>query len=257
MTRKLKLVFLGLSLSSSWGNGHATTYRGLLRALRARGHEALFLERERPWYCENRDLRKPDYCRLEFYGDPTSLRKFAPEIAGADAVILGSYVPDGITVAKFALDAATGVTAFYDIDTPVTLSKLASGDFEYISPPLIRRFDLYLSFSEGAALELLETNYGARAARPLLCSVDPDAYRPSLEKPVYDLGYLGTYSEDRQAGLERLLMRPARRLPNLRFVVAGPLYPASVDWPSNVEHVPHIPPADHPRFYGSCRFTLN
>jgi spore maturation protein CgeB len=257
MSRRMRLVFLGLSLSSSWGNGHATTYRGLLRALARRGHDILFLERERRWYAENCDLSDPPYCRLAIYDGVDALAGFRKEIADADAVIVGSYVPDGLAVAAFAQAAARGVTAFYDIDTPVTLAKLARRDFEYISPALIGGFDLYLSFSAGPALRLIEERYGARAAHALHCAVDPAAYRPVRGPKQYDLGYLGTYSDDRQPGLERLLLEPARRNSQLRFVVAGPLYPPTIAWPANVTRVDHVPPSAHAAFYGSCRFTLN
>lgn len=257
MTKSLRIVFLGLSLSSSWGNGHATTYRALLRALARRGHELLFLERDQLWYARNRDLAHPDFCKLRFYSSFESLSDYAPEIGNADAVVLGSYVPQGIEVAKFIQRTAEGLTAFYDIDTPVTLAKLASGDFDYVSPAVIRGFDLYLSFSAGPALMLLERRYGARKARPLFCSADVNAYKPKRRVLSYDLGYLGTYSEDRQPGLERLLLGAARRLPQHRFIVAGPLYPAETAWPANVKRIEHIPPASHARFYQSCRYTLN
>jgi spore maturation protein CgeB len=254
---RLSLVILGLSLSSSWGNGHATTYRGLLRALAARGHRILFLEREQPWYANNRDLARPDFCRLEFYDDLKALKRFRGEIADADAVIVGSYVPDGIAVGNFVQDRARGVKLFYDIDTPVTLARLAVGTCEYLSPALIRGYDVYLSFSAGPALAALTRQYGAPRAVPFFCSVDPDLYRPVRRISEYDLCYLGTYSEDRQPGLERLLFAAARRLPEQKFIVAGSQYPDSIKWPRNVWYVEHIPPSEHAAFYRSSRFTLN
>jgi len=163
----MKLVVLGLSLSSSWGNGHATTFRGLLAAFAARRHEVLFLERDVPWYANQRDLADPDYCRLEFYSSVEQLENWRSEIASADAVIVGSYVPDGVTVGRWVQRTARGVTAFYDIDTPVTLAKLARGDFEYLNPALIPGFDLYLSFTGGPTLEFIEREYGSPAARAL------------------------------------------------------------------------------------------
>jgi spore maturation protein CgeB len=253
----MKLVVLGLSLTSSWGNGHATTYRALLRAFAARGHEVLFLERDVPWYAQNRDLPQPDFCRLALYGDLAELERWRGEVAAADAVIVGSYVPDGVAVGRWALEAARGVVAFYDIDTPVTLAKLAAGDTEYLSAELIADYDLYLSFTGGPTLQMLEGRYGSPAARALYCSVDADAYRPTGAARRWDLSYLGTYSLDRQPTLERLLLEPARRAPDLRFCVAGPQYPADIDWPANVERLEHVPPAQHPDFYSASRFTLN
>lgn len=253
----MKLVVLGLSLSSSWGNGHATTYRALLKAFAARGHEVLFLERDVPWYAGHRDFAEPDWCALRFYSDLGDLAGWSRDIADADAVIVGSYVPEGVEVAALVQRTARGVTAFYDIDTPVTLAKLARGDFEYLSPEVIPGFDVYLSFTGGPTLRRIEQVYGSPAARALYCSVDPDAYRPLDLPKTWDLSYLGTYSDDRQPTLERLLIAPARLLPELRFVVAGPQYPDGIDWPANVERIDHCPPADHAAFYSASRFTLN
>jgi spore maturation protein CgeB len=253
----MRLVVLGLSLSSSWGNGHATTYRALLKAFAARGHSILFLERETPWYAAHRDLGRPDYCDLAFYDDVDALGGWSREIAQADAVIVGSYVPDGVPVGRLVQQTARGVTGFYDIDTPVTLAKLARGDHEYLSPELIPGYDVYLSFTGGPTLTRLERQLGAPAARALYCSVDPAAYRPAGAAKRWDLSYLGTYSPDRQPTLERLLIEPARRCPDRRFVVAGPQYPGDIDWPANVERIEHLPPAEHAGFYDASRFTLN
>ena len=255
--KPLSLVFVGLSITSSWGNGHATTYRALIRGLKALGHDVLFLERDVPWYAAHRDLADPDFCRVGLYRDLQDLQRWRAEIVAADAVVLGSYVPDGVAVAEFLSWTATGVTAFYDIDTPVTLAKLGRGDFEYLDPAIIPRFDLYFSFTGGPTLRRLERDFGARRAEALYCAVDESRYRPTGDEPRWDLSYLGTYSEDRQATLQRLLIGPARRLPQCRFAVAGPQYPESVDWPGNVERVEHLPPEEHARFYGRSRFTLN
>jgi spore maturation protein CgeB len=254
---KLRVVVLGLSLSSSWGNGHATTFRALLKAFAARGHDILFLERDVPWYASHRDLQDPDFCRLEFYSSLEELRRYHAVIADADAVIVGSYVPEGVAVGQWVQQTAKGVVAFYDIDTPVTLAKLERGDHEYLTPALIRDYDVYFSFTGGPTLDYLMGYYRSPAARALYCSVDPKAY-PALDRERrWDLSYLGTYSPDRQPTLERLLIEPARLAPHLRFVVAGPQYPAGIDWPSNVERIDHVPPGDHPAFYAQSRYTLN
>ena len=254
----MKLVVLGLSLSSSWGNGHATTYRALLRAFAARGHDVLFLERDVPWYAAHRDVSDPEYCRLAFYRDVASLSAWRATVAEADAVIVGSYVPDGIAVGDWALRQARGTVAFYDIDTPVTLASLERGDCAYLAERQIARYDVYLSFTGGPILDRLRDEYGAPRARALYCSVDPEQYRPGPPTPPkWDLSYLGTYSADRQPTLERLLLSAARQAPDLRFVVAGPQYPADIDWRGNVARIEHVAPVDHAAFYGASRFTLN
>ena len=255
----LRIVILGLSVTSSWGNGHATTWRGLMRALCRRGHEVLFLECDKPWYRAHRDMADPRFGTVRLYEDLAELRRrWEGEMRDADLVIIGSYVPDGIAVARWVRAVAAGIVAFYDIDTPVTLRTLTEGACPYLDAGLGPQFDLYLSFTGGPALHLLETRYRARAARALYCSVDPERHRPCPDGEMcWDLGYLGTYSTDRQPALDTLLCEPARRWETGRFAVAGPLYPAELRWPANVDRIEHIGPDEHPRFYGRQRFTLN
>jgi spore maturation protein CgeB len=175
----------------------------------------------------------------------------------ADLVIVGSYVPDGVAVGEFVTQHAGGVTAFYDIDTPVTLAKMERGDFEYLHPRLVQQYNIYLSFTGGPALQRLENVYGSPMARAFYCSVDPTLYYPEASEVTWDLGYLGTYSDDRQPPLEKLMLEAAGKLPTLKFVVAGPQYPASINWAKNVERIEHLPPAAHRSFYNGQRFTMN
>ena len=254
----MKIVILGLSITSSWGNGHATTYRALVRELDRNGHDVLFLERDRKWYRDNRDLPEPPFGTTKIYRGLGNLKRYyEKQVRDADVVIVGSYVPDGVEVAKWASETAEGVLAFYDIDTPVTLAKFARGDFEYLHPDLIPRFDLYLSFTGGPTLRRIERKYGAPLARALYCSFDPENYFPEEREIRWDVGYLGTYSEDRQPGLEKFLLDVARRRKELKFVVAGPQYPADIEWPRNVHRITHLPPKRHRRFYNSQRYALN
>jgi spore maturation protein CgeB len=254
----MRVVLVGLSITSSWGNGHATNYRALTRELAGRGHDVLFCERDVPWYAAARDLPDPPWGRTLLYGSLDELAARAEDdVRAADLVVIGSYVPDGVEVATWALGQAEGFTAFYDIDTPVTLGKLGRGDCEYLSPELIPRFDVYLSFTGGPTLDVLETRYEARRALAFYCLVDPDAYRPARARARWDLGYLGTYSPDRQPTLDALLLEPAAAAPERRFSVAGPQYPDGVPWPANVERIEHVAPGDHLAFYAAQRFTLN
>jgi spore maturation protein CgeB len=254
----VRVVVLGLSITSSWGNGHATNYRALVRALAARGHDVLFLERDAPWYAAHRDLPEPPYGRTALYGSADELREeHAAELARADLVLLGSYVPDGVGVASWAVDAAGGAVAFYDIDTPVTVVTLERGTCEYLVPELLPRFDLYLSFSAGPILTRLERQFGVRRAVAFHCFVDPEAHRPVEAERRWDAGYLGTYGGDRQPALERLVLDPARSRRDLRFVVAGPQYPPEVAWPANVERIEHLPPPQHSHFYAQQRLTVS
>lgn len=256
----MKIVILGLSITSSWGNGHATTYRALVRELARRGHQVYFLERDTPWYARQRDAAHIPGVAVRLYGNFDELReRHSRKIAEADAVIVGSYVPDGIAIAEWVFAISSGVVAFYDIDTPVTLARLRHGSIGYLSESLIPRYHLYLSFTGGPVLAQLENRWGARAARPLYCAVDPWSYFPEscAKRTRWDLGYLGTYSDDRQPGLEQLMLRPAERTPSRSFIVAGAQYPDDIVWPANVERVEHLSPATHRRFYNQQRFTLN
>ena len=255
---RLRIVILGLSITSSRGNGHATTYRGLVRELTARGHDVLFLEREVPWYASNRDLPRPPHGRTELYLDLADLkRRFTGDIEDADMVIVGSYVPEGVQVGEWVTRTAQGLTAFYDIDTPVTLAKLARGEDEYLTAEMIPRYQLYLSFAGGPTLERLEQEFGSPMARPLYCSVDPDLYYPEPVEVRWDLGYMGTYSDDRQPALTRFLIEPAWAWSAGRFVVSGPQYPSRIHWPQNVHRIEHLPPERHRSFYNAQHFTLN
>jgi len=258
MPPRLNIVILGLSITSSWGNGHATTYRGLVRELTARKHDVLFLERDVEWYASNRDMPKPPYGRTRLYRSVSELKtRYRREIANADLVIVGSYVPEGVIVGEWVCRIAGGVTAFYDIDTPVTIAVLAKKDLGYLSRDLVQKYSLYLSFTGGPILDRIETEFGSPMARPLYCSVDPSMYFPERTCIRWDLGYMGTYSDDRQPGLGRLLMEPAREWKPGRFVVAGPQYPKKIKWTRNVKRFTHLSPARHRAFYNAQRYTLN
>lgn len=256
----MKIVICGLSITSSWGNGHATTYRSLARALRARGHQIVFFERDLEWYASNRDMPEPPFCRVHIYenwNEVVSLLR--RELAGAEVAVVGSYFPDGIAAAAEVLSSNVPAKAFYDIDTPITVAKLGAGDEDYIRRDQVPGFDLYFSFTGGPILRALETKFRARRAVPLYCSFDPDRYRLSAMDKRFrcHLSYMGTYAPDRQTKLEELLCKPARKLPQKSFIVAGPQYPPTISWPGNVRQFIHLEPKFHPPFYSSSQFTLN
>jgi spore maturation protein CgeB len=256
----VKIVICGLSITSSWGNGHATTFRALTRALRARGHEIIFFEKDVEWYASNRDMPEPPFCRVHLYEhwqDVSNLLR--RELADADAAMVGSFCPDGIQAIDLMLDSSAGVKTFYDIDTPITLSRLRQGDTEYLRRDQIPGFDVYFSFTGGSMLQELQSRFRARNAVPLYCSFDPDRYRWREPDPRYqcDLSYMGTYAPDRQKKLEELFCKPASAMPEKEFLLAGPQYPAQTVWPKNVRRIVHLEPEFHPYFYSSSLFTLN
>jgi spore maturation protein CgeB len=257
----MKLVVFGLSISSTWGNGHGTLWRGLCRALARRGHHVVFFERDVPYYAEHRDLFDIPGGELVLYRDWADAVPLADRhLADADVGMVTSYCPHGIEASDLVLGSRAPVKSFYDLDTPVTLARLEAGETtSYIGPRGLRDFDLVLSYTGGAALDALRTRLGAHRVAPLYGSVDPDIHAPvePVERFRADLSYLGTYAQDRQEALAALLVEPARRMPERRFVIGGALYPADFPWAPNIFFVRHLPAAEHPAFYSSSRLTLN
>lgn len=257
----MKLVIFGLTLSSAWGNGHATLWRGLCRALAARGHHVVFFEKDVPYYASTRDVTQLSHGRLLLYPSFSEIAGLAAaELASADVAIVTSYCPDGAIAAELCLQSAAGLKVFYDLDTPVTLAALESGERPpYIGPGGLSGFDLVLSFTGGRALEELRDRLGARRVAPLYGHVDPSLHRPVPADDRYtaSLSYLGTYSADREAGVQRLFFETARRALGERFVLGGSMYPDRATWPANVVHFSHVPPAEHAAFFCSSRLTLS
>ncbi len=258
----MKLVIFGLSVSSSWGNGHATLWRGLCRALAKRGNRVVFFERDVPYYANTRDLVElPGRGELILYSDwDEALPAARRHLSDADVAITTSYCPDAIAASDLAMDSGEPLRVFYDLDTPVTLARLSSGEaVDYIGPRGLVDFDLVLSYTGGSSLDGLRERLGARAVAPLYGSVDPKIHRPVQRDPRYraDLGYLGTFARDRSEALNALFLEPARRLPDRKFVLGGAMYDEQFPWLPNVFFVNHLPPADHPAFYCSTGLTLN
>ncbi|MDB5953610.1 TIGR04290 family methyltransferase [Ramlibacter sp.] len=258
----MRLVIFGLTVSSSWGNGHATLWRGLWRALARRGHHIVFFERDVPYYAEHRDLTELPGGELVLYRDwADALPRAKRALRDADVAMLTSYCPDGIAAAQLLADGApSALKVFYDLDTPVTLENVQAGrPLSYLGPRGLRDFDLVLSYTGGPALEQLRTQLGARRVATLYGHVDPQVHKPVPPVANYRCGlsYLGTYATDRQAALEQLFIEPARRLPEETFLIGGAQYPADFPWTRNIRFVRHMPPPEHPAFFSSSRLTLN
>jgi spore maturation protein CgeB len=256
----MKIVVFGLTISSSWGNGHATLWRGLCRALDRKGHHLVFYERDTPYYADARDCWEIPGGGLVLYQDWAEVRgRAGRDVADADLALVSSYCPDGIAATELVL-SGRALTAFYDLDTPVTLSRLQRGEpLSYVGPAGLSGFDLVFTYTGGRALEGLRDRLGARRVVPLYGHVDPDVHRPGEFAPYYaaDLSYLGTFAIDRQAALETLFVEPARRRPGQRFLIGGAQYPDDFPWSHNISFVRHLPPSEHPAFFSSSPLTLN
>lgn len=256
----MKISVFGLTLSSSWGNGHATPYRAIIRALDRLGHQVHFFEKDVPYYSSRRDFDSCDYCELTLYSAWANIRERALSVAAdSDVAITASFLPEGRRINDEILDLGQPLHVFYDLDTPVTLNALRQGEVEYLDSGQIPAFDLVLSFTGGKALASLENEYRARMARPLYGCVDPNEYYRVAPEAKFqcDMSYMGTYSPDRQTKLDALLLEPSRRHPEKLFLLAGSLYPWNWQWPENVRRMDHVAPVEHSRFYSSSRLTLN
>ncbi len=257
----MKLVIFGLTVSSSWGNGHATLWRGLLKAFAQRGHDVVFFERDVSYYAAQRDMTQLPLGELILYSSWDDVLPVARDhLADADVGMVTSYCPDGPAASELVLDSNAAVTAFYDLDTPITLSRLTAGEaVGYLPPGGLGDFDLVLSYTGGDALTQLRTQLGASRVVPLFGSVDPDVHYPvpPVEQYRSGLSYLGTYAADRQRALETLFVEPAGRLPERRFLIGGAQYPASFPWTDNIHFKRHLPPIEHASFFCSSRMTLN
>jgi spore maturation protein CgeB len=257
----MRFVIFGLTVTSSWGNGHATLWRALCRALGQNGHAVTFFEKDVPYYRAHRDLyQAPDY-KIQLYSDWREVEASARrEVRDSDCSIVTSYCPDAHPASNLVLEAPVILSVFYDLDTPVTLSTLGqSGSVDYIPPYGLAPFDLVLSYTGGRALGELSSRLGAKRVAPLYGSVDPRTHKRTRTDARFsaDLSYLGTYAPDRQHQLEELFLKPAKLLPEKRFCLGGALYPADFPWTNNTHFVRHLPPPEHPAFYSSSRLTLN
>lgn len=257
----MKLVIFGLTISSSWGNGHATLWRGLCRALAKRRHQVVFFERDLPYYAQHRDLHELPDGELILYNEWSDIRYTASRyLSKADVAMVTSYCPDGVVAGDLVLDSGATLRVFYDLDTPVTLAQFeAWGHVDYIGPRGLGDFDLVISYTGGRSLERLQRVLGAKRVAPLYGSVDPEVHRPASSDARFRgaLGYLGTYAADREDVLRKLFVEPAKRMSESRFLLAGPKYDAGFPWQPNIFYFAHLPPADHSAFYCSTRLTLN
>ncbi len=256
----MKLVIFGLSVSSAWGNGHATLWRGLLHGLVRRGHFPVFFEHDVPYYAQNRDLWEIEGGQLILYSHwKDVLTQAARHLTDADVAMVTSYCPHGVDATDLVLDS-NALKVFYDLDTPVTLAAVANGrPVPYLGPSGLSGFDTVLSYTGGVALDGLRDRLGARHVVPLYGSVDPAVHHPAPPSDAYRglLSYLGTYAADRQQRLESLFVGPARRLPDSRFILAGSQYPADFPWTPNMYYLSHVRPPDHASFYCSAGLNLN
>jgi spore maturation protein CgeB len=220
----------------------------------------VFFEKDVEWYASNRDMPEPPFAEVRIYKTwEDALSQVRKELADADVALVGSYFPDGLSAITEVFNSNALVKTFYDIDTPITVAALRAGGPQYLRPEQVPGFDVYFSFTGGPLLRELESKFGAQSAVPLYCSFDPEKYRFAAVRSEFecDFSYMGTYAPDRQEKIQRLFCEPASRLPEKKFILAGPQYPKEIAWPKNVRRIMHVDPQSHASFYSSSRMTLN
>lgn len=254
----MNFVIFGLTISSSWGNGHATLWRGLCRAL-GEDHTITFFERDAPYYASSRDNWEMPGNLIIYSGWRGIEEQARGALDVADVAIITSYCPDAVAATDLLRESAA-FKIFYDLDTPVTLAALRRGEHVfYIGPRGLADFDLVLSYTGGTALTLISEELNARRVAPLYGHADPLVHRKVAAEEAFrsDLSYLGTYAADRQTALEDLFVTSARLRTEKRFVIGGAQYPTDFPWSGNIHFVRHLPPGSHPAFYSSSQITLN
>ena len=243
-----RFVFLGSSITAVWGNAHASVYRTLLRALVARGHHVLFLERLSEQFASVRDL--PTACgEVQFYGSVDDLRaRFARDVRTAHCVVIGSSIEDGAQISQWVLESARGVRAFYDLDPLNTLGSVNHS---------ISDFDLYLSLTGGPQVVQMAAQLNRTYVRSLHCSFDPAWHTPMDATKQWELGYVASDTPEERPMIEQYLLEVARRMPKGRFVVAGSICDDNRQWPSNVRRIAPVMNTHQRGFYAQQRFALN
>jgi spore maturation protein CgeB len=257
--RPLRIVILGLAITPSSPDGHATVYRPLVKGLARRGHDVLFLEPATPPPANDTDAAPPA-CRVAQYNCLADLKdRHAGQVAGADAVIVGSCLEDGRDIGAWVMQnlGRRAVAAFYDIDAPATMSQLAGGNCRYVSPELIARYDACFCCSSGPLLNRIASRFGAKRVIPLHRAVDEEQYFFQPAQAKWDMAHIASHSPQRLEMLDRLMFDVARHWPLGRFMVAGTGYPRSVGWPGNVKLTTALAPAQRVESYNAQRFALS
>jgi spore maturation protein CgeB len=257
----LRIAFFGSSLVSAYWNGAATYYRGIIRALAARGHRVTFYEPDAFERQKHRDLADPSWARVVVY-EPTEAAVAAAlaEARGADIVVKASGV--GVfdeLLERGVLEArAPGARAIYwDVDAPATLDRVA-GDPGDRFRPLIAEYDLVLTYGGGEPVVSAYEGLGARRCVPIYNAVDPETHHPVPPDPRFacDLAFLGNRLPDREARVEEFFLRAARLSPERRFLLGGNGWHDKA-LPANVRALGHVYTRDHNALNVTATCVLN
>ena len=263
--KQLDIAFFGSSLVSAYWNGAATYYRGMLRALALRGHRITFYEPDAFDRQQHRDIPDPPWARVVVYpGDDVGAAEIALQsAAGSDLVVKASgvgvydaWLEDNVLALQSPRPDGTRV-AFWDVDAPATLERLA-GDPRDPFRALIPRYDIVLTYGGGPPVVAGYQSLGAWRVVPIYNALDPETHHPAPADPRFagDLGFLGNRLPDREARVREFFLSVAERLPGLSFVLGGSGW-QSLSLPANVRFVGHVYTHEHNAFYASSRAVLN
>lgn len=258
----MRISFLGSSLVSAYWNGACTYYRGIVRALDARGHRVTFYEPDAFERQAHRDIDDPEWARVVVYEprDEAAVRAVVAEAADADVVVKASGVGvfDGVLEAAVAELDGRAARVFWDVDAPATLAALEA-DPESPLRELVGAFDLVLTYGGGDPVVARYAALGARACVPVYNALDPETHHPAPPRPelACDLAFLGNRLPDREARVEELFFATAASLPGRSFLLGGSGWEDRVGGLANVRHLGHVAPGEHNALNRSALAVLN
>lgn len=256
-----RIAFYGSSILSSYWNGAATYYRGLLRALARLGHDITFHEPDAFDRARHRDIDWPDWCRVAVYpATAQGVAQAAERAAEADVVVKASgvgFADDALLAGVMAAARPGALRVFWDVDAPATLAAMHADPGDALRA-MLPDLDLVLTYGGGDPVVRAYGALGARACVPVYNALDPDTHFPVPADPRFaaDLAFLGNRLPDREARVEEFLLKPARALPQMTFLLGGSGWDAAA-LPPNLCCIGHVPMRDHNALNATPRMVLN
>jgi spore maturation protein CgeB len=257
----LKIAFFGSSLLSSYWNGAATYYRGLLKALAARGHDITFYEPDVYERQQHRDIDPPYWCRVVVYdGTIEALKEVALEAGNADIVVKTSGVgfeDDALLEAVFVAARPDALKIFWDVDAPATIAELRANS-EHLLRKMLPKIDAVLTYGGGQPVIEAYRQLGAVDCVPIYNGLDPETHHPVAPYGRFgcDLAFLGNRLPDREARVEEFFLSAAASLPLQSFVLGGAGWDGK-PMPANVRAIGHVGTSDHNAFNITPKAVLN
>jgi spore maturation protein CgeB len=262
MSAAMNIAFFGSSLVSAYWNGAATYYRGLLRAMAARGHRITFYESDAFDRQKHRDLPDPYWAKVVVYSskNPDELYQRLDEARSADVIVKASgngVFDELLEEAVLSLRTGKNIIAFCDVDAPVTLDRMRANPADPFVE-LVPQYDLIFTYGGGKPVVDGYTRFGARHCVPIYNALDPSTHFPVEPDRRFegDLGFLGNRLPDREARVEEFFLRAAAQLPDRRFLLGGSGW-QDKPMPGNINYVGHVYTRDHNAFNCTPRAVLN